>query len=141
MRRLLLIVVIGLGIAATSWFAAMAVADWQLRSQLRAVQREITARRIDEARTRLTRLAERWPGRGDVAYWMGACEMILPYITTTPPWRHGAGFRPKPAKLSSRRCHAPGWRPRSAAIDSPKRVCNPPSPRAATSAKRHGGSW
>ena len=27
MRRLLLIVVIGLGIAATSWFAAMAVAD------------------------------------------------------------------------------------------------------------------
>ena len=66
MRRLLLIVVIGLGIAATSWFAAMAVADWQLRSQLRAAQREITARRIDEARTRLTRLAERWPGRGDV---------------------------------------------------------------------------
>ena len=45
MRRLLLIVVIGLGIAATSWFAAMAVADWQLRSQLRAAQREITARR------------------------------------------------------------------------------------------------
>ena len=77
MRRLLLIVVIGLGIAATSWFAAMAVADWQLRSQLRAAQREITARRIDEARTRLTQLAERWPGRGDVAYWMGACEMIL----------------------------------------------------------------
>jgi len=59
MRRLLLIVVIGLGIAATSWFAAMAVAEWQLRSQLRAAQREITARRIDEARTRLTRLAER----------------------------------------------------------------------------------
>ena len=77
MRRLLLIVVIGLGIAATSWFAAMAVADWQLRSQLRAAQREITARRLDEARTRLTRLAERWPGRGDVAFWMGACEMIL----------------------------------------------------------------
>ena len=77
MRRLLLIVVIGLGIAATSWFAAMAVAEWQLRSQLRAAQREITARRIDEARTRLTRLAERWPGRGDVACWMGALEMIF----------------------------------------------------------------
>src|SRR5271166_3055420 len=77
MRRLLLIVVIGLGIAATSWFAAVAVADWQLRSQLSAAQREITARRPREARTMLTRLAERWPGRGDVAYWMGACEMIL----------------------------------------------------------------
>ena len=32
--------------------------------------------RFKEARARLARLAERWPGRGDVEYLLGACEMI-----------------------------------------------------------------
>jgi enediyne biosynthesis protein E4 len=76
MRRLLLIVTIGLALTAIGWFAVMAVAERDLRGQLRAAQAEIGARRIHTARAQLYRLAQRWPGRSEVAYWMGMCEMI-----------------------------------------------------------------
>ena len=76
MRRLLLIVTIGVALTAIGWFAVMAVAERDLRGQLRAAQAEISARRIHTARAQLSRLVQRWPGRSEVAYWMGMCEMM-----------------------------------------------------------------
>ena len=71
MRRRLLIVVIGLGLAAAAWFA---VGAWQFRTELWQARRELAARRVSQAKARLDRLAERWPGQGEVEYWLGVCE-------------------------------------------------------------------
>ena len=75
MRRRLLIVVIGLGLAAAACLAVRVVGAWQFRTELREARRELAARRVRKAKARLDRLAERWPGRGEVEYWLGACEM------------------------------------------------------------------
>jgi hypothetical protein len=74
MRRHLLIPVIGLGLAAAAWIAVRAVEARQLRTELSQARRELDARRIGRAKARLGKLAERWPGRGDVEFWLGACE-------------------------------------------------------------------
>ena len=67
MRRRLLIVVIGLGLAAAAWLAIGAVGAWQFRTELREARRELAARRVVQAGARLARLAQRWPGgRGRV---------------------------------------------------------------------------
>jgi len=75
MQRRLLILALGLTVVAASWFAFQSVAAWRLRSELRLAARDFAARRISDAKTRLTRLAKRWPGRGEVEYWLGVCEM------------------------------------------------------------------
>jgi hypothetical protein len=77
MRRCLLIVVIGLGLVAAAWLAIGAVAAWQFRMELRAATRDLAARRVGKAKARLDRLAKRWPGRAEVAYWLGACERAV----------------------------------------------------------------
>jgi tetratricopeptide (TPR) repeat protein len=77
MQRRLLILVIGLGLAATGWYAVRAVEAWQLRTELGQAEREFGAGRVGRAKARLGRLAERWPGRGDVEYWLGACERVV----------------------------------------------------------------
>src|SRR4051794_19162295 len=74
MRLRLLIVVIGLGLAAAAWLAVGAVGAWQFRTELREARSELAARRVVQAKARLDRLAKRWPGRGEVEYWLGACE-------------------------------------------------------------------
>jgi tetratricopeptide (TPR) repeat protein len=74
MRRRLLIVVIGLGLAVAAWLAVGAVGALQFRTELQEARRELAARRVVQAKARLDRLAERWPGRGEVEYWLGACE-------------------------------------------------------------------
>src|SRR5262249_44788792 len=71
----LLILVVGMGTAAAAWFAVREIGAWQFRTELRQAQRELGARRVGKAKARLVRLAERWPGRGEVEYWLGACEM------------------------------------------------------------------
>jgi enediyne biosynthesis protein E4 len=72
-RRRLLIVVIGLGLAAALW---QAVGNWQFRTELREARRELAAQRVGQAKARLDRLAKRWPGRAEVEYWLGACERV-----------------------------------------------------------------
>ena len=74
MRRRLLIVVIGVGLAAAAWLVIAAVGAWQFRMEIRKATRDLAAQRLGEAKARLERMAERWPGRGEVAYWLGACE-------------------------------------------------------------------
>ncbi len=78
MRRSLLIVVLGLvsALGLAGWFAVKAVEAWQLRSELRQANSEFRARRFDAAQARLTRLAKRWPGEGEVEYLLGACELV-----------------------------------------------------------------
>jgi tetratricopeptide (TPR) repeat protein len=70
-----MILMLGVGLAMGAWFATKALAARQLRSELRDAKRELAARQVGLAKARLARLAKRWPGRGDVEYWLGACEM------------------------------------------------------------------
>jgi Flp pilus assembly protein TadD len=73
LRRGLLILLLLLVPAA--WWGFRAVEAFQCRSELAQAQQELAARRLGSALARLVRLAERWPGRGDVEYLLGACEM------------------------------------------------------------------
>jgi Tetratricopeptide repeat len=75
MQHRLLILALGLAVVAASWFALQSVAAWRLRSELRLAARDFAARRISDAKARLTQLVKRWPGRGEVEYWLGVCEM------------------------------------------------------------------
>jgi tetratricopeptide (TPR) repeat protein len=71
MRRRVLIVVVGLGLVAAAW---LGIGAWQFRMELWQARRELASRHVVQAKARLDRLAERWPGRGEVEYWLGACE-------------------------------------------------------------------
>jgi enediyne biosynthesis protein E4 len=73
MLRRVLILAVGLGLVA--WLAVWLVRNSEFRTELQAAKRELGTQRLSEARERLVRLAERWPGRGDVQYWLGNCEM------------------------------------------------------------------
>ena len=75
MQRRLLILALGLAVVAASWFALQSVAAWRLRFELRLAARDFAARRISDAKARLTHLAKRWPGQGEVEFWLGVCEM------------------------------------------------------------------
>jgi tetratricopeptide (TPR) repeat protein len=74
-RRILIVLALSVGLALATWFAAREVSARQLQSELRAAQRDFVARHLSDAKKRLATLAKRWPGRGDVEYWLGACEM------------------------------------------------------------------
>ena len=75
MRRRVWILAIGLAAALAVWFAFRAVENWRLQTELRLAQRDLSARRFGSARVRLARLAQRWPGQGEVEYSLGECEM------------------------------------------------------------------
>ena len=77
MRRYPLIVVIGLGLVVAAGLAVGIVNEWKFRTELRQVSLDLAARRVGMAKARLDRLAERWPGRGEVEYWLGACERAV----------------------------------------------------------------
>ena len=77
MRHRMWIMAIGLAAALAVWFAMRAVENWQFHTELHRAQRDMSARRFASARARLARLAQRWPGRGEVEYSLGACEMSL----------------------------------------------------------------
>jgi tetratricopeptide (TPR) repeat protein len=67
---------IGMGLAVAAWTALQAVADWQVRSGLRAAEHDLHAGHVGDAQARLASLARRWPGRGDVEYLLGTCEYL-----------------------------------------------------------------
>jgi enediyne biosynthesis protein E4 len=76
MRRGLLILLLGLGIALAGWFVFHAVTEGRLQSELHTAQRDFAARRFGDARERLLGLAKRSPGRGEIEYWLGLCETV-----------------------------------------------------------------
>jgi tetratricopeptide (TPR) repeat protein len=72
----LLIVLIGLGAILAAWFAVRAVEHRRFEDELSRARSEFAERRFGAARARLTRLAGRWPGQGEVELLLGACEKI-----------------------------------------------------------------
>jgi hypothetical protein len=76
MRFRVLIVVLGLALALAAWWGLRAVALRRLKTELRQAQQDFSARRFGAARARLARLAQSWPGMGEVEYWLGSCEMV-----------------------------------------------------------------
>ena len=126
MLRRVLILAVGLGLVA--WSVVWWVSNREFRTELQTAKRELGAQHLGEARARLVRLAERWPGRGDVQYWLGNCEMaagnsdgaLLAWarvpggIPRRRDWRHwrraGSHWRrgtfPLPKSLSSARYRA-----------------------------------
>ncbi len=76
MRRVLSILAAALGLALGVWVAVWAVQEWRFQSELRQAERAFNGGRIPEARSRLARLARNRPGRGEVEYWLGQCELF-----------------------------------------------------------------
>ncbi len=75
-RRHRLILMIGMGLAVAAWKGPPLVEGWQVRSELRAAEHDLRTGRVGDAQTRLASLARRWPGRGDVEFLLGTCEMV-----------------------------------------------------------------
>jgi hypothetical protein len=75
MPRCVLILVMMAGVCLVVWAGVRIARDKHLQSELREAKRELSNRRLGRAKERLTDLARRWPGRGDVEYWLGTCEM------------------------------------------------------------------
>jgi enediyne biosynthesis protein E4 len=73
-RRVLLLVLVG-GLGLIAWAGVLVARDQHFRTELREAKRELSKYRLDQAKERLTRLARRWPGRGEVEYWLGTCEL------------------------------------------------------------------
>ncbi len=74
MRRCLLIMACALAAIVASWFGFQAYQSRRLRSELKLAERDFAQQRISEARARLARLSKRWPGRGEIEFWLGVCE-------------------------------------------------------------------
>ncbi len=70
MRRILF--VLGLGICLFAGWQA--VEAWQFHSEMTQAEQEIRAKQFSVAGARLSGLAKRWPGRGDVELSLGRCE-------------------------------------------------------------------
>jgi hypothetical protein len=75
MRHRVWMLAIGLVSALAVWFAVRAVENWRFQTELRQAQRDLSARRFGSAGARLARLAQRWPGQGEVEYSLGEYEM------------------------------------------------------------------
>ncbi len=76
MRRRGLVLIIGMGLGVAAWTAPRLVEGWQVRSGLRAAEHALRSGHVGDAQARLAWLAERWPGRGDVEFLLGTCEML-----------------------------------------------------------------
>ena len=72
-RVLFLVVMAGLGLVV--WMGVLVARDKHFRTELYEAKHELSKHRVDRAKERLTQLERRWPGRGDVEYWLGTCEM------------------------------------------------------------------
>ena len=76
MPRRVLIGVLALGVGLLGWMAVLVGRDQHFRTELRRAKRELGNQQLEQARKRLDRASpSRWPGRGDVEYWLGTCEM------------------------------------------------------------------
>ena len=122
MRRRLLILVIGLGLVVLAAWSRSA--RWRPGGSGPSCARpsaSFGARRFGAARVRLARLAERWPGEGEVEYWLGACEMIEGHAEAAlAAW--GRVPDRGPGRPRWRRCRAAGSPSRPAATGSPRRA-------------------
>src|SRR5262245_38684740 len=54
--------------------------NWRLQSEWDKAQRDVRSGRFVSALPRLTRLASRWPGHGEVQYDFGICESALGHL-------------------------------------------------------------
>jgi enediyne biosynthesis protein E4 len=77
MRRRLVMMSVGVGVALAAWLAVRAVEARRFREDLTRAREEFGARRFAAARARLARLAERRPGDGEVELLLGDCERML----------------------------------------------------------------
>ena len=66
---------LGLAILLVCWSGYRSYQSRRLRSELQLAERDFAAQRFAAARDRLARLAQAWPGRGEVEYWLGVCEL------------------------------------------------------------------
>ena len=78
MRFRVLIVVLGLALALAlaAWWGLRALESRRFQTELRRAQKDFSARRFGAAHARLARLAQSWPGTGEVEFWLGSCEMV-----------------------------------------------------------------
>ena len=77
MRRRLVMMSVGVGLALAAWLGVRAVEARRFREELARAREEFAARRFATARVRLARLAERRPGDGEVELLLGDCERML----------------------------------------------------------------
>ncbi|QDV37651.1 FG-GAP-like repeat-containing protein [Tautonia plasticadhaerens] len=77
MRRLLVLMSVGVGLAMGAWLGVRAVEARRFREDLARARAEFGAQRFATARKRLVRLAERRPGDGEVELLRGECERRL----------------------------------------------------------------
>jgi len=75
MRRGVLVFIVAALLVLTGWVGLRAAWAWRLKSELREAQRDLAAQRYGAAKSRLSALDKEYPGRADVAYWLGTCEM------------------------------------------------------------------
>jgi len=75
-RRLILVLGLALGLVLAAWFGVCALKTRRFQTELRQAQKDISARRFGAAHARLVRLAQTWPGMGEVEYLLGSCEMV-----------------------------------------------------------------
>ncbi len=74
MRRPLIVLACGLAVGLATWLGVQGLGAWRFDRELNLVKREVGARRFALAGARLTRMAQQWPARGEIAYWLGVCE-------------------------------------------------------------------
>src|SRR5262245_13796202 len=106
MRRRLVMMSVGIGLALAAWLGVRAVEALRLRVELARAREEFGARRFGAARVRLARLAERRPGDGEVELLLGDCERMLGHPDAAlAAWRRipdGAEQAPTAALSSGR---------------------------------------
>ena len=77
MRRRVVMICVGAVLALAVWLGARAVEARRFGEELALAREELGSRRFATARARLTRLAERRPGDGEVERLLGDCESAL----------------------------------------------------------------
>jgi tetratricopeptide (TPR) repeat protein len=77
MRRRLMMMSVGVGLALAAWLGVRAVEDQRFRKDLARARETFRARRFAAAQVRLARLAERRPGDSEVEFLLGDCERML----------------------------------------------------------------
>jgi len=77
MRRRRLLVVLGIALVLAVWGTARGVDSWCYRANLKQAKARIAAGSPADARRLLADSAARWPGEGEVAFLLGACEQAL----------------------------------------------------------------
>ena len=106
-RRTPWILAIGILMSMPVWWGTRALDSWRLRSALESAKRAIASRQTAEARRVLAWASTRWPGEGEVAYLLGACEQALgDPDAADAAWARVEGI---PRSRRTRPCSGPDW--------------------------------